>query len=193
MDNKHKNKINKNDDDNNNSFLLRLFDIIDLPLFIFLAMVITIGALSTQVFFIEYTVYASGISILVGLFLKGLAGFRAAKDKESHIKPWLAGLSLAFVVSVFSIILTVVTTLYLPNPALDDTMTMLNSNSDNINEFDDEDLNTDEFEVIESQESIEINKFDIAKFAVIGGLLSMLFSCLSGALLGMLGGAIGRD
>lgn len=187
--------VNKNI---NESFITRLFNVIDLPLFILLALVLIEEVVKTNSFYLEYVIYIGIAGFIINVFLYGFAGFRAGKNKDNNVKPWIAGLITAFIVSVFSLILAVVTIVYFPTPM--DTYFSDNMNNNEMivdEEFEGEVIENEEFE---DDFSVDLNGMGqggwndpLLNWTLIGGGIGLVFASFFGALCGLIGGAIGKN
>lgn len=173
-----------------------MFNVIDLPLFLYLGLTLFTQIINTQSFYLDYVIYFGIGGFVIGAFLQGFAGFRAAKDKSSNVKPWIAGLSTALIVGIFSLILSVVMIVYFPTPIGDLTGMNIDTQSEEII-IEDEEFDNEEIIVKDDFGLNEMGKggWDdpLLSWTLIGGGIGVLFSSLWGALCGLIGGAIGKD
>lgn len=168
------------------NFFVRLMDVIDLPLIIFLVMEFVNQAVSSLNFegYFEYAMYIGFVMVGGGVVLKVWTGVRAVKDKRANVKPWVAGAMLSLIVSVVSIVMSLVVMIYFPNmmmtelPEGGEITTELPEGGEITTELiGDDDMTT----------------MDMVKWTLFGSGFSLLGSVLFGAVFGALGGAIGKD
>lgn len=193
IENKNKGNIknhNNNNNKNNEHFFVRLFDIISIPFFILLVLLIIEDQLYSTDFYFEYAIYFGLISGIVSLIMYGYAGYRAKKQETKKIKPYIAGLSLGVLIGVVGFILTVFV-----SSSFDEQLSSLNQNDfENYNnsEFENYDEFVDESET-EYQNGEEFDfENSIKLFAYIFGLIGIIFGGLIGMLCGLIGGKVAQ-
>lgn len=180
------------------NFISRLFNIIDLPLFLLLGLVLVQEFFKTNEFYLEYVIYIVIAGFLINTGLYGFSGYRAAKDKSSQIKPWIAGLFTALIVSIFSLFLAVITIVYFPTP-LGDLAGLDLESEDEIVQIGEEGFENEEIQTTNEFDSDFANMGQggwndpLLSWTLIGGGIGLIFSSLFGALCGLIGGAIGKD
>jgi uncharacterized membrane protein len=150
-------------------FWTNLFEVIHIPLFLYVLYIIIMEGLGLQDLFIEYSIYLSIVGFLFVLFVYGFSGYRAAKLSELKIKPWIAGLFVGFVGSFVSFVISIVVMYFFP-----------------------EVLASKFAEISSSAVDVEMMSNLSNVFVWIGGIVSLIFSSGFGALIGLIGGVIGR-
>lgn len=178
---------------NNKNFFLRVFDVIDIPLFLYLGWSLISVFIQKQNFYLDYYIYFAIFGLVLAIFFPGFAGFRATKDKFANIKPWIAGLSLSLLVSIFSLSLGIVNLIYFSDSLSEDLSSSFidtNADSDYIDE-------SAQIEDVQTQNNLDFSEEDFSNklllWTIIGGAISIVFTSIFGALFGLIGGAIGKD
>jgi len=173
--------------------IIRLFDIISIPFFILLAILIIEDQLYTMDFYFEYAIYFGLLSGVITLLMYGFAGYRAKKNESKNIKPSYAGLSLGLLIGVIGFILTMFV-----SSSFDDVLN--NIDSEDYNNLKDNSNQEDEF-VIGSESEFESesenfgnedfeNSFKL--FGYIFGIIGIIFGGLIGMLFGFIGGKVAQ-
>ena len=189
---------------NQSNFFLRFLEVADVSLFIGVCMLLFGQIAPSLDFYLDYIWYISGITVLIGIFVKGFAGYKAAKNKESNIKPWMAGFGVALILGILGIIFTLVNMTFFPDNLMGglgtDGTDMMMESSGNLDIDVDEEVSNEEIVTIENGESFDGDMIDSQGFGagmiwlvVTAQIIGLIFSCLFGALFGFIGGAIGKD
>ena len=173
-DNHPNNKLNQKNTKNNENFFIRLFDIISIPFFVLLMIIILEDQLLKFDFYFEYALYIGLISGLISLLMYGLAGYIAKKETTKNIKPTIAGLSLGILIGIVSFTLTLFFT-----PDLSQLDNQINQ----------ENLD-DQVQTYSIESETESNPFQI--FIYIIGVIGIIFSGLIGMLFGFIGGKVAQ-
>ena len=156
---------------NNKSFWKNLFEVIYIPLFLYILYIIIIEGLGVRTMLINYSIYLTIFGFLFTIFIFGFAGYRAAKLSDLKIKPVIAGLFVGLIGSLISFGISMIIIYVFPEIMLEQAKAAIAGS-----------------EVELGEGFVEMGK----TFAIIGGVVGTLFTSGFGALFGFIGGAIGR-
>jgi len=155
---------------NNKKFSFsNLFEVVSVPLFIYLLYIIIMEGFDIELKFLDYSIYFRILGFLITVFVFGFSGYNAAKLDKLKVKPWFAGLIVGFIGSVVSLGISIVIFYYFPQE-------IMNS-------------------IVDSGVEIVIDdkmKSFMTNMMWIGGIISIVLKSGFGALFGFIGGSIGK-